>query len=276
MMYMPEKSSNHGNNSIITPLDSIKTVIYARVSTNDQVSTEAQIKELRQEADKNGEDIISVVEEKKTAKDKEGVYDPVSYMKLRPEFYNLYLKAKNKEFNILRVWKWDRFCRSDFQGIIFRMFKDLSVDVVALRDSNDEVVRGIQGVLSKAEINKIKERVELRHQELLQQNRILNRLPLGYKFFKNQPVPDENAEAVKQIFDLASKGVKLKEICNKVFITKKVNGRKLKIRLSLSTCKRVLKNKFYVGIYKFRGQEIKVVYLALINIELFNEVNNIK
>src|SRR3989338_5839280 len=196
--HTPEKSSNNGNNSIITPLDSIKTIIYARVSTTDQVSTEAQIKEIKAECQKNNEDVIKVIEEKKTAKDKGGIYDPISYMKLRPEFYNLFLKAKNKEFTVLRVWKWDRFCRSDFQGIIFRMFKDLGVDIIALRDSNDEVVRGIQGVLSKAEINKIKERVELRHQELLQQNRVLNRLPLGYKFFKNQPVPDENAEAVKQ------------------------------------------------------------------------------
>lgn len=251
-----------------------KVVIYARTSTSDQMSCQAQINEIKKESERQREIIVDVIEEKRSAKDGKMIYDVFEYMKQRPLFYNIYLKAKNKEFDILRIWKHDRLCRSDFHSLIIRMFEDAGVKIIALRDSNDKTAVGIMGVLAQTEISKITERVALRHDELLKQNRVLSRAPLGYRFSKHQPIPDENKDAVIQIFNFASQGLKPKEICERVNIIRKINGKKITISLPLSTCKRVLSNKFYIGIYKFRGQEIKGNYETFISDDLFNRINN--
>ena len=70
--------------------------------------------------------------------------------------------------------------------------------------------------------------------------------------------------------------LKPKEICERVTIIKKVKGRKINAQLSLTTYKRIIKNKFYIGTYKFRNQELQGNYPVFISKELFNQVNKIK
>lgn len=255
----------------------IRTVVYGRVSTQDQVSTKAQIDDIRRECLKNNEAVQAVIEEKKTSVDKKGIYDPVAYMRLRPKFYNeIYLPATRKEYDRLRIWKWDRFSRSYFQDILIQMFKDLGIEVLALRDSNEAVVRSVQGALSQEEVRKIRERVELRHQELLAHKRVLNRPPVGYRYnSKQELVPDVNADAIRKVFELTLKGYKAEEICNMVEITRKKKGSYSKAKLPLSSYYRIIHNKTYCGIYKFRGEERQGTYEKLIEPEVFEKVQNL-
>jgi len=242
----------------------IRVEIYARVSTTDQVSTGAQIEALRKHIKDYMKDKIihKIIVESKSAKDVPGIYDPIEYMKLRPKFYDeCYLPATRKEYEELAVWKWDRLARSKFQPIIIDMFNDSGVKVWNLIDSNDPFSRDIQGRVNQEEINKIKQRVELRHQELLQKKRVLNRPVLGYKF-KNKKliVDEENREAVIKMFQLTLQGLKPKEICSQIIITRKRKHRKKIVNLPIPTYLRLLNNKTYTGVYQFRGEERKGIF----------------
>lgn len=228
----------------------VRRRIYGRVSTVDQTSTKLQIDEIKL---KTGE-VDKCIEEKKTAKDKDGVYDPIEYMKLRPKFYEeCYLPATRGEYDELWVWKWDRFSRSNFQPILFDMFKDLGVTVIALKDSNEAIVRDIQGVLSKEEIRKIKERVEAKQQQLIKEGKVITRMPFGYKAIKRLikgrmkvirwDINEKEAEIVRQIFSLKKRQT-VKQISTKV-------------DMPYSTVKDILNNKVYFGIVKFRDIEYK-------------------
>lgn len=226
-----------------------RAIFYSRVSTTDQVSTSAQLDELRaQVVDITLHDEI---EESKSAKDKKGVYDPIEYMKLRPEFYNkCWLPATKGEYQELWVWKWDRFSRSALQPVLYEMFKEQGVIVMALKDSNEAIVRDIQGVLNKEEIRKIKERVELRHDELVAHKKLINRLPFGYKPVKRiikgrmrvirWEINDKEAAIVRQIH--ASKHKSVKEIAKIV-------------NMPYSTVRDILRNKAYYGIQKYKEKE---------------------
>lgn len=231
----------------------IRVRFYGRVSTNDQVSTKAQLDDMRANYPKEDRVIDKAIEENRSAKDKDNVFDPIKYMQLRPKFYEeCYLPATRKEYDELGIWKWDRFARSDFAPIIFRMFDYHGVKVIALRDSNEPIVRDIQGALSKEEIRKIKERVELRHQELIREGKIITRLPFGYKPIKRLVkdklkvvkwvINEKEAAIVRKIHSMKDRPIK--EIANEV-------------DMPYSTIKDILNNKTYFGILTFRDIEYK-------------------
>lgn len=226
-----------------------KVRLYGRVSTKDQVSTTTQLDEIRPSLK---DKIIDMeVTEEKTATDKKGIYDPIEYMKLRQEFYNkCWLPAG--EYDELWVWKWDRFSRSDFQPILIRMFRDRGVTVFAFKDSNEPIVRDIQGVLSKEEIRKIKERVDLRHNELVNQGKLINRLPYGYKPVKK--IVKGKIKIVKWVIDEKEASIV------RIIHTMKGNPVKSiseKVGLPYTTVCDILKNKAYFGIQTYKGKEYK-------------------
>ena len=86
-------------------------------------------------------------------------------------------------------------------------------------------------------------------------------------------MPDENKDAVIEIFNLTAQGLKPKEICPRVSIIRKVKCKKIKVNLSLTTYKRIIRNKFYIGLYKFRDKEIMGNYPIFISEDLFNKIN---
>ena len=72
----------------------------------------------------------------------------------------------------------------------------------------------------------------------------------------------ENAEKVKEIFEMWSEGISYKEI------TKKLN-------LPVSTLYQIIKNPIYLGKVKYKGELYKGKHPALISQELFDKTNKI-
>lgn len=232
----------------------IRTRFYARVSKKDQVTTKTQLNDMRRNYPKEERVIQKEIEEEKSAKDRDDIFEPIPYMKFRPKFYEeCYLPATRGEYDELVVWKWDRFARSDFAPILFKMFVKYGVKVIALRDSNEPIVRDIQGVLSKEELRKLKERIEARQQELINEGKIITRMPFGYKPVKRLVkgklkvvkwvIDEKKANIVKEMYLM--KGEKtIQQIANQ-------------FQIPYSTVKDILNNKVYFGIVKFRDKEYK-------------------
>ncbi len=250
-----------------------RTIIYSRVSSLDQVSTKEQTEDQLKEATKNNEEIIDIVEEKRSAKDKKGVYDPIIYMKLRPDFYNIYLRAVKKEFDILRFWKWDRFARSEFQAIISTMFEDNGVKLKPLRDSEEKIVRDVVGATAKYEIDKIKERVELRQQSLKKQGHFLNRPPFGY-YIEKQKLPNGKEVSVGDRLLVSEKEAKtVIEIFNLKLKKTLVSKIAKKYRMNINKVNRILSNPTYCGFNIFRKEVYRGKHEKIIDIKTFKKIN---
>ena len=106
---------------------STRVAIYARVSTTDQ-STDSQLLDLRRYVRERGWDIF-----------KEYVDEGISGTKdSRPALNELMNDAKKRRFDVVLVWRFDRFARSTKHLILaLEEFKNLGIDFVSYQENID-------------------------------------------------------------------------------------------------------------------------------------------
>jgi len=104
-----------------------RVALYARVSTTDQ-STDSQLLDLRRYVSERGWNIF-----------KEYVDEGVSGTKdSRPDLNELMNDAKKRRFDVVLVWRFDRFARSTKHLILaLEEFKNLGVDFVSYQENID-------------------------------------------------------------------------------------------------------------------------------------------
>ena len=104
-----------------------RVALYARVSTTDQ-STDSQLLDLRRYVQERGWDIF-----------KEYVDEGISGTKdSRPALNELMNDAKKRKFDVLLVWRFDRFARSTKHLILaLEEFKNLGIDFVSYQENID-------------------------------------------------------------------------------------------------------------------------------------------
>ncbi|HUU59808.1 MAG TPA: recombinase family protein [Phycisphaerae bacterium] len=105
----------------------MRAAIYARVSTADQHS-EMQLSELREHADRRGWKIVG-----------EYVDEGISGTKSsRPQLDKLMADARRRKFDLVCVWRFDRFARST-QHLLSALeeFRNLGVNFVSLNEAID-------------------------------------------------------------------------------------------------------------------------------------------
>ncbi len=110
-------------NSNSTP----RVALYARVSTTDQ-STDSQLLDLRRYVRERGWDIF-----------REYVDEGISGTKdSRPALNELMNDAKKRRFDVVLVWRFDRFARSTKHLILaLEEFKNLGIDFVSYQENID-------------------------------------------------------------------------------------------------------------------------------------------
>jgi DNA invertase Pin-like site-specific DNA recombinase len=104
-----------------------RVALYARVSTTDQ-STESQLLDLRRYVSERGWDSF-----------KEYVDEGISGTKdSRPALNELMNDAKKRRFDMVLVWRFDRFARSTKHLILaLEEFKNLGIDFVSYQENID-------------------------------------------------------------------------------------------------------------------------------------------
>jgi DNA invertase Pin-like site-specific DNA recombinase len=103
-----------------------QVAIYTRVSTADQ-NLDLQINDLTEYTNKRGWQIYQIFEDKISGT-----------TKTRPQLDQLFAAAKIRKFDIVLVWKFDRFARS-LKMLVdsLELFKDLGIDFVSYKESID-------------------------------------------------------------------------------------------------------------------------------------------
>lgn len=135
----------------------MKAAIYARVSTYDKGQTPmTQLLPLREFCDRAGWDWEEFVDYQSGVDGK------------RPEFNQMLLRIKRREFDVLVVWKLDRLARSLRQliDVVYGELKPRNIQFVSITEAIDtttpagELVFNILGAMAQFEHDLISERVK--------------------------------------------------------------------------------------------------------------------
>lgn len=256
----------------------IRAVGYPRVSDKKQIkgeSFDAQIERFKQYSRDNNIELIKIYDKDKgfsaSQKDEdintwtEGTKLMQSIeLKRRKSFLEILQDSRDKLFNSVLIFKWDRFARYlTTQETSFFHLKRFSVDVLPTDESKEKIYRRFIGTISEEETDKLKSRLDLTLLNRFNQGYFVGRPPFGYRLSKDKKtakIEPEEADIVKEIFELTAKGKSYKDICSE-------------FKLKPQSYYNIVRNKAYCGYVQYKGKFNKGKHKKIIGEELFTKAN---
>lgn len=249
----------------------MKAVIYARYSSDNQreESIEGQLRECMEYAKFNGIDVINTyIDRAFSAKTDH-----------RPEFQHMIKDSYKGLFDLIIVWKLDRFARNRYDSAHYKaILKKNGVKVVSAKETISE---GSEGILLEAMLEGYAEyySAELSEKVIrgLTENALKckvngGQIPFGYRIGVDQmlEIDETLAPIVQEIFIWYSEGKKIKEIVDML------NTRNIRTRfdrpMSINIVQYMLSNRKYIGEYKYRDITVPHGSPAIIAEDLFQRV----
>ena len=252
----------------------MKAVIYARFSSDRQreESIEGQIRECTEYAQRQGITIINtyVDRAKSASKDTEK----------RENFLRMVRDSNKHLFDIILVWKLDRFARSRYDSAHYKnLLKKNGVKVVS---ATENITDGPEGIILESMLEGMAEYYSAELSEKIHRGQKENALkgrnnggtvPLGYTLNKETQHLEVNpvtAPIVQEIFQRYAAGDTIAAIKDDF------NRRGLKTNkgysFRYSTFNTVLKNRKYIGEYKYQDVVIPGGVPALVSEDVFKKV----
>ena len=246
-------------------------VIYARYSSDNQreESIEGQLRECRAFAEKNDIQIVNTYIDRAYSAKTDN----------RPDFQRMVKESAGRAFDVVVVWKLDRFARNRYDSAHYKSL--LRKNGVKVLSATETISEGAEGILLESLLEGMAEyySVELAEKTLrgMTENALACKsngglLPLGYE-------PDENlcykidpvmASVVVEAFTLYAEGTSMKEIA------RILNGRGFRTKrgtpISVNTLTSMLHNRKYIGEYRFKDVVVPNGIPAIISEELFERV----
>ncbi len=258
--------------------DPQNVAIYVRVSSLEQAennwSIEGQLNECREHCERKGYKVARIYKDKgKSAATIE-----------RPGLEQMLEHAGTGFFDKLILWKYDRLSRDniDFPALLHFLNKnEVKIESITEPTPNDgspynEFIVGILGLVSTME-----RRVFIMRSKMGMRTRLKRGFykgstpPYGYDYNLDTGHLEKNAlesEAVKEVYD---KYLDLGTLCA---VKRHMNENGFKPRFSekwrLSTVKRILTNRVYLGEYIYKDIVTKHEEVRIVSDEQFNEVQD--
>ena len=248
----------------------MKAVIYARFSSDKQneASIEGQLRECKQYAEFNGIQVIgNYIDRAMSAKTDH-----------RPEFQHMIKDSYKNLFDVVLVWKLDRFARNRYDSAYYKNI--LKKNGVRLVSTKESISQGADGILLEAILEGYAEYYSAELSEKVKRGMTENalkakangvRAPFGYYIDNDDKyqIDESIAPVVKEIYSLYLEGKRVKDIA------KLMNARGIKNRgydMNYNSVFRILTNRKYIGEYKFGGVVLPGAMPAIIDVDTFNEV----
>ncbi len=244
-------------------------VIYARYSSESQTeqSIEGQLRVCEEYAERNGYVIVNTYIDRAMTGTNDNRYD----------FQRMLKDSNKREWQVILVYKLDRFARNRFESVINRKkLADNGVDLVSAMENIPDtpegklfmsIIEGYNEYFSEDLRQKVKRGMrETRKKGLYQGGGV----PFGYKVIDRKLVIDEkNAETVRFIFEQYALGVYVKDIISSL-TSKGIlrNGKPF----AVNTVYGILANEKYSGKYYHEDEIIENMYPKIVPDNVFSKV----
>ena len=251
----------------------MNAVIYARYSSDNQreESIEGQLRECREFAEKNDIQVIDVYTDRAFSAKTDN----------RPDFQRMIKDSAGKKFEVVIVWKLDRFARNRYDSAHYKsVLKKNGVKVIS---ATETISQGAEGILLETMLEGMAEYYSAELAEKVTRGMTENALkckynggtlPIGYVIDENQRFrldPIEAPMVLKAFTDYAN-GASMKtvvDMLNMAGIHTKASP-----KLTLNSVARMFHNRRYIGEYKFRDVVIPNGIPAIVPEELFYRVQD--
>lgn len=248
----------------------MNAVIYARYSSNAQTeqSIEGQLRDNYAWAEQQGITVVGEYIDRALSGTKD----------TRPSFQRMIDDSSKRQFEMVIVWKLDRFARNRYDSAIYKArLKKHGVRVVSVKENITDSPEGIilEGMLeSMAEYYSANLAQNVRRglrESIAKGNYCGGTVPYGYKLEGKKLVVDEMyAPMIRYMFERYAAGD------GKAKIIAELNRRGYRTRrhktLTIGSMNSILKNTAYVGRYVYSGQVIQGLSQPIISEELFQNV----
>ena len=251
----------------------MRAVIYARYSSDNQreESIEGQIRECTEFAKRNNYTILyHYIDRALSARNAE-----------RPEFQHMIIDSERGLFDVVLVWKLDRFSRDRYDSALYKhILKTHGVKVVSATESISE---GPEGVILESMLEgmaeyystELSEKVKRGHKDnALKAKNNGGTIPYGYLIDQDKhalAIREDHASVVREIFDTFDKGARI------VDIVQDLNQRGILCSydhpFTKERIRSILRNRRYLGEYKYDDIIIPDGIPAIIDQKLFERVN---
>ena len=250
----------------------MKAVIYARYSSDSQreESIEGQLRECTEYAERNGITVLrSYIDRALPARTAD-----------RPEFQNMIKDSEQKLFDVVLIWKLDRFSRDRYDSAHYkRILKKNGVKVVSVKENISD---GPEGIILESMLEGYAEYYSAELSEKIQRGQKENALkgknngggvPLGYLLDKKAQklvIDPTTAPLVVEVFEKYADGKSVRSI------VEDFNARGLKTKrgqpFNINSFSSLLKNRKYIGEYRYQDVVIEGGVPAIVPEALFNRV----
>ena len=249
----------------------MKAVIYARYSSDNQreESIEGQLRECKDYAEKNGITILSSYIDRALSAKTDN----------RPEFQRMIKDSAKHLFDVVIVWKLDRFARNRYDSAHYKSI--LRKNGVKVISATEQIATDATGILLESLLEgyaefysaELSEKVLRGHTEnALKCKNNGGAVPMGYWIDGEQHFQIDPAAAliVVEVFNLYDKGATMQEIVNLMNERGIQSSRGGNITINIIT--EMLKNRRYLGEYRYRDIVIPDGIPAIVSEDLFNRV----
>ncbi len=249
----------------------MKAVIYARYSCSGQreESIEGQIRECTEYAKRNDIQIVGTYADKaKTGKNDN-----------RFNFQRMISDSSKNLFDIIIVWKLDRFARNKYDSAHYKHL--LSKNKIRVVSATEMISDSPEGALMESLLEGMAEYYSLELAVKVERGQIENALkgcfnggtvPLGYRINQERrfEIDHMTAPFVLKAFELYDSGSTMKEIAE--YLKSKGVKNNRGTPMTLNTVSNMLTNRRYIGEYSYKHVFLPDGIPAIISKELFERV----
>ena len=249
----------------------MNAVIYARFSSDKQneASIEGQLRECMDYAERTGITVIGNYIDRALSARTDN----------RPEFRRMIKDSAKGCFDVVLVWKLDRFSRDRYDSAHYKhILKKNGVKVISAKENISE---GPEGIILESMLEGMAEyysaELSVKIKRGLTENALKGKVnggqnPYGYYVDENQKlsIDEKAAPIVVEVFTMYAEGKTIKEI------VQHLNSKGLKTKygnkFSYNIVQYMLSNRRYIGDYKYADIVIPDATPAIIDKDLFERV----
>ena len=249
----------------------MKAVIYARYSSDNQreESIDGQLRECKAFAERNDIQIIGTYIDRALSAKTDN----------RPEFQRMVKESAGRAFEMVLVWKLDRFARNRYDSAHYKAV--LRKNGVRVVSATEAISEGAEGILLEAMLEGMAEYYSAELSEKVSRGMTENALkckynggvlPIGYVIDENQlyQLDPCSASAVREAFQHYAEGATMKQIADELNMKgiRTTRGG----RITLNSVTTMLHNRKYIGEYRYKDIVQPGGIPAIITEELFDRV----